>query len=120
MPLKTNQTERSVLAAIKRVVSKLDDVRLMRNCSRSIRTATGFVRMGLGAGTSDLVGWKRVVVTADMVGKPVAVFVAVEAKNAGGTGKLSKSQAQFLDSVEEAGGIAVVADSAAIVSQRLG
>ncbi len=35
---------------------------------------------GLPAGSADLVGWTRVVVTEDMVGKTLAVFSSVEVK----------------------------------------
>lgn len=64
---------------------------------------------GLVKGSSDLIGWTTVTVTPEMVGKEVAVFTAMEVK----TGKLSptKEQANFLQRVNDAGGIAGVAHS---------
>lgn len=60
-------------------------------------------------GGSDLIGWTSRTVTADMVGKKIAIFTAIEVKT--GTGRLSAPQEQFLKCVEGAGGIAVVARS---------
>ena len=39
-----------------------------------------FVRYGLTKGSCDLIGWKTVEITPDMVGKKVAVFVGIEMK----------------------------------------
>lgn len=62
---------------------------------------------GLCKGSSDIIGWRPVVITPDMVGQTVAIFVAIEAK----TGRLrtTADQQRFLDAVEKAGGIAGVA-----------
>lgn len=87
-------------------------------CSRLFRNNVGMVkdqqgrmhRFGLCKGSSDGIGWHSMIVTPDMVGKPVAVFLAIEAKTA--TGRVSKEQQNFIDRVEEAGGIAGVARSA--------
>ncbi len=64
---------------------------------------------GLCAGSSDLIGWKPVQVTQDMVGRHLAVFVAVEVKAE--DGRVQPNQKQFLEIVKESGGIAVVARS---------
>ena len=64
---------------------------------------------GLTPGSSDLVGWRSVVVTPEMVGTTVAVFVSLEIKSA--TGRLSPEQANWLRVVSEAGGLAGVARS---------
>ncbi len=61
---------------------------------------------GLCVGSSDLIGWKSVTITPDMVGQQVAVFVAAEVKTA--SGRLTGEQTNFLDKVRAAGGIAVV------------
>jgi hypothetical protein len=65
------------------------------------------IRYGLHTGSSDLIGWHSKVVTQDMVGKPVAVFLAIETKTK--TGAVTKDQKNFLKQVDEAGGIAILA-----------
>lgn len=54
-------------------------------------------------GCSDYVGFKRVVVTQEMVGQTVAIFAAMETKD---TGRLSPEQKNFINMVNESGGIA--------------
>ena len=61
---------------------------------------------GLCVGSSDLIGWKTVTITPDMVGQQVAMFVAAEVKTA--TGRLTGEQQNFLNKVRDAGGLAVV------------
>ena len=69
------------------------------------------VSFGLAPGASDLLGWKPVTITPDMVGATLAVFAAVELKQAGGTHPVTEEQRRFLDAVERAGGVAGVARS---------
>lgn len=75
---------------------------------------------GLCTGSSDLVGWRSVEITPDMVGKRVAVFVAVECKAP--KGRTKSDQLAFIDAINNAGGMAGVAksvgDAEVIVSQR--
>ena len=59
---------------------------------------------GLCKGSSDLIGWKSIIVTPEMVGKRVAVFTALEVKTP--TGKISPEQAHFLNVIKLNGGIA--------------
>jgi len=82
---------------------------LMRNNRGNFRTIDGkrIVQAGLSAnGSSDLIGWQSVIITQEMVGQKVAVFTAVEVK---ADTKLSKEQAHFLDVLNKAGGIGIVA-----------
>lgn len=65
------------------------------------------VKFGLCEGSSDLIGWRSMVITPEMVGKRVAVFVAVEVKRP--RTKATNAQANFIDVVKAAGGIADVA-----------
>lgn len=62
---------------------------------------------GLCTGSSDLIGWRSITITPDMVGKTVAVFAAVETKTR--VGRLSQDQANFLRVVHAAGGVAIIA-----------
>ena len=64
---------------------------------------------GLCKGSSDLIGWRTVEVTPDMVGQRLAVFAAIEVKSA--TGRPTPEQTAFLAAVRDAGGVACVARS---------
>ena len=72
------------------------------------------VRYGLHPGSADLIGWRTVLVTPDMVGERLAVFLAVECKRPGT--KPTKEQDNFLASVRHAGGEARVARDVADVA----
>lgn len=61
---------------------------------------------GLFEGSADLIGWTPIVITADMVGKTVAVFTSIEAKS--GTGRLESAQVTWMENVLAAGGLAGV------------
>ena len=62
------------------------------------------VQFGLGAGSPDLVGYKKVTVTPDMVGQDLAVFVGIEIKMPGK--KPRADQKHWLDHLAASGGIA--------------
>lgn len=64
------------------------------------------VQYGLCVGSSDLIGWRSVTVTPEMVGHTVAVFVAAEGKV--GRRKPTQEQQAFVDAVRAAGGRAGV------------
>ena len=91
-------------------------VRLLRNNVGALKDITGrLVRCGLGqsgatrvVGTSDLIGWRSVTITPDMVGQQVAVFAAIEVKD---QATPTPEQEAFIDAVTRAGGLAGVAHS---------
>jgi hypothetical protein len=87
------------------------DLRLYRNnCGSLPDPRTGrLVTFGLARGSADLIGWRTVLVTQDMVGQQLAVFTSIEVKTP--TGRLAPLQANWLDAVKNAGGIAGVARS---------
>lgn len=64
------------------------------------------LRAGLHEGSSDLIGWKTVEITSEMVGKKVAIFVSIEGKT--DFGRISDTQAIWLQNVKNAGGIGYV------------
>lgn len=64
---------------------------------------------GLCVGSSDLIGWTPTEITADMVGRTLAVFTAIEVKSA--TGSATKEQENFIERVRAVGGVAGVARS---------
>jgi len=86
------------------------NARLFRNNVGSLQDATGrWVQYGLCVGSSDLIGWTMVEITADMVGHTVAVFTAIEVKAA--KGKPTQEQLDFVDAVARAGGLSGIARS---------
>ena len=60
---------------------------------------------GLGTGSPDLIGWKTETVTAEMVGKQIAIFTGIEAKT--GKLKLTPDQVRWQEAIRAAGGIAL-------------
>lgn len=102
------KAERSVnqdLAAIK------FDGMLYRNNRGALSLGNGkFMRYGVGPnGAGDWIGWRSIVVTAEMIGKRLAVFVNLEAKAPGG--RIDPAQHEFNSTVKKAGGIAGIAHS---------
>ena len=77
-----------------------------------------YIRFGLCVGSSDLVGWKTIRITPDMVGKDFAQFVSLEVKDRGG--RVSQQQKQWLAICESMGAIAGVARSLSDAKQILG
>lgn len=67
------------------------------------------IKYGLTEGSSDLIGWRTITVTPDMVGKPAALFLALEVKTA--TGKPTAEQINFIAAVRSAGGYAGIVRS---------
>jgi hypothetical protein len=102
-------TEQQIQQEI-RIACGTGDTRLFRNNTGTLRDQHGRpVQFGLCKGSADLIGWRTVTVTPDMVGTQVAVFLSIEVKTP--TGRLRPEQRQWLDAVQAAGGIAGVARS---------
>ena len=73
---------------------------------------------GLCPGSADLIGYRTVTITPDMVGQQLAVFAAVEVKSP--TGRPTPEQSAFLSHVCAAGGLAGIARSVEEAEQILG
>ena len=102
-------TEQQIQQEI-RIACGTGDTRLFRNNTGTLRDQHGRpVQFGLCKGSADLIGWRTVTVTPDMVGQRIAVFLSIEVKTP--TGRLRPEQQQWLDAVQAAGGIAGVARS---------
>ncbi len=67
------------------------------------------VQFGLAKGSADLVGFKTITITPDMLGQRVAVFTSIEVKTP--EGRLTTPQQNWLHAVKTAGAIAGVARS---------
>ena len=113
--------EGSVSSKIQSGLKRLPDIKIMRNNTGfawvgsgkpvfqnnnlSLFNPRGY-HFGLGKGTADLIGWKSINVTPDMVGKKIAVFTAIEVKD---KSKPEPAQIDFLNELNDAGGYAGVA-----------
>lgn len=94
-------------------------VRLFRNQVGSYELKDGRrLSSGLCKGSADVIGWRTVRITPDMVGDEVALFVAIEVKQPGE--RPTPEQRRFLDAVHGAGGIAGVATSVQEAEKILG
>jgi hypothetical protein len=87
------------------------DVKLYRNNRGVAVYGNKQVAYGVGPkGGSDWIGYRRVFITAEMIGSFIAQFVALEAKRPGETA--DDNQQRFIDKVKADGGCAGVASSA--------
>ena len=83
--------------------------RLWRNNVGALKDQAGqLVRYGLCPGSSDLIGYRTVVITPEMVGQRVAIFAAVEVKD---RARPTEQQTAFINLVQGAGGLAGIARS---------
>lgn len=64
------------------------------------------IKFGLCVGSSDIIGFKSVTITPEMVGENVAVFCALETKS--DDGKVTTDQSGFIEMVQTMGGLAGV------------
>lgn len=105
-------SEQGVQQQIRLALGSCPHIRAFRNNVGGFKDpATGrFIRYGLFVGSSDLIGWRTVTITPDMVGQTFAQFLSVEVKTPKGV--LSPEQRTWLENVRKAGGVAVVARSA--------
>jgi len=102
-------SEQSIQQEI-RIACSRGQTRLFRNNTGTLRDQHGRpVQFGLCKGSADLIGWRTITITPEMVGQQVAVFASIEVKTP--TGRLRSEQQQWLDAVQAAGGIAGVARS---------
>ncbi len=93
-----------------RIACSIGACRLFRNNTGTLRDQHGRpVSFGLCKGSADLIGWRSVTITPEMVGQQIAVFTSIEVKAA--TGRIRPEQQQWLNAVQSAGGIAGVARS---------
>jgi hypothetical protein len=67
------------------------------------------VRFGLMDGSHDLIGWRSVVITPEMVGQRFARFLSVEVKSA--TGRPRPGQVVWAENLRQAGALVGIARS---------
>lgn len=128
--------EKNISQLIRKALGTISTVRLFTNPTsigyvgklvsrtedRVVLEAATQTQFGLCVGSSDLIGWKQITITPEMVGKTVAVFTAIEVKTE--TGRLREEQCKFIDAVRRAGGLAGVArctaDAHRILEEQIG
>ncbi len=98
------KSENLIQKEIKSALCK-DKTRVFRN---NVGMING-IQFGLCKGSADLIGWKTVTITEDMIGKEIAQFVSVEVKTP--NGRVGKYQNLWLEAVQKAGGLAIIARS---------
>ncbi len=86
-------------------LGKRKNLRMFRN---NVGMING-VQFGLCVGSSDLIGFKSITITPEMVGQKVAVFTAIEVKT--DKGKPTPAQNKFIEMVNNNGGIGAVVRS---------
>ena len=89
-------------------VSWIGDTSKLKDGSVLIRNPRIF-HAGLCEGSSDLIGWRSLTITPEMVGQTVAIFSALEVKSK--TGRATAGQKNFCQRVTEAGGFAGIVKS---------
>lgn len=103
-------SEQTIQQNIRLALGTRPDLKLFRNNTGAFADANGrMVQFGLCKGSADLIGWRIVTITPDMVGQQMAIFASIEVKTP--TGKLRPEQKQWLKVVQASGGIAGVARS---------
>jgi hypothetical protein len=104
------QSEAAIVADVRLAWSNAGG-RIFRNNVGQLYDRDGrIVRYGLCVGSSDLIGWRPVTITPEMVGQTIAQFAALEVKRKGG--KPTGDQVRFIKAVQAAGGLAGVVTSA--------
>lgn len=108
------RTETTIQNRVRVALSRAGVVTFRNNTGVATFPNGSKVAYGLCPGSSDLIGWKSVTITPDMVGQRVAVFTAIEVKPPGpirGDKKRLEAQCNFIQAVQKAGGIAGIAQS---------
>ena len=114
-------SESSIQKAIQVGIGSRSDVRIFRNqvgagwIGESVRLKNGdvliknprYVQFGLAVGSSDLIGMKTTIITAEMIGMPMAQFLAIEVKAK--SGRVTDEQKAFIAMCQERGALAGIA-----------
>lgn len=122
------KSEGYVQSAIRLALARLG-WKLFRNNRGAFQDATGrWVRYGLAndskkfgdkVKSSDLIGWRTIVITPDMVGKKIAQFCSIECKPEGWSysgDEHETAQKLWIDHVNAAGGYAAFVSDPSVLT----
>jgi hypothetical protein len=102
--------ETAILQNIRLDLGRSLEVKLFRNNVGTLPDRRGIpVQFGLHPGSGDLIGWRSITVTPEMVGLKLAIFLSVEVKTP--SGRARDDQINWAQVVREAGGYAGIARS---------
>ena len=97
--------ETEILQLIRLKASQMGVVLSRNNCGKFQDRNGRWVSFGVfSPGGSDLLGFRPIIVTSEMIGQRIAQFVAIEVKQPGK--KPTPEQAHFIETVQKAGGLA--------------
>jgi hypothetical protein len=103
-------SEAAIQQDIRLALGSSPGVKVFRNNVGAYKDPQGrVIRYGLMTGSADLIGWRTVVITPDMVGLHIAQFMSIEVKAPKGV--VRPEQQIWADNVRKGGGIAVIARS---------
>lgn len=102
--------ETPVQNEIREALSDIDVINWRNNVGGLYDKRGRFVKFGLCTGSSDTIGIHAVVITPEMVGKTVGVFVGCEVK-APGAPPPDDDQIKFRNFIASCGGISFIAHS---------
>lgn len=114
-------SETNVLQAIRLAICN-GAVRVYRNNNGKLQDKNGrWVTFGLFPGSGDLIGWRTIVITPEMVGQRIAQFTSIEVKkpSARTDKKRAEDQRNWRETVNDAGGIAIEARSVSDAERAL-
>lgn len=101
------QPETPILRRVWKAAARRGITLFRNNVGLAIYPDGSRVQYGLCPGSADLVGWRTVVITPDMVGTGIAQFVAIEIKTP--TGRPTADQRNWLARAQQAGALAFIA-----------
>ena len=104
----TSTPEGKVKQAVRRVLAKHD-------CYWFFPMQNGLGRVGI----PDIIACLPVIITDEMVGKEIGMFVGIETKAPGKLARVTENQKKELNAIAEHGGIAILTDNAETVKEVL-
>jgi hypothetical protein len=103
-------SETAILQSIRAAVSSGPNRVFRNNVGMAVAADGRRIQYGLAKGSSDLIGWRTIKITPEMIGLDLAQFVSLEVKSP--RGKVRPEQINWLRAVNDAGGIAAIVRSA--------